>query len=89
MSWIRMAFLISIMIRDSIDLPFLRGFLSRVLCRVARPLDGVKEVSEHALRLLVPFSRCPKQDTAEAQGYRNGRLERVMEGESVVALARP
>ena len=38
-------------------------------------------------RLLVSFARCPKRDAAEAQGYRNGLLERAMERASVVALA--
>ena len=42
---------------DSVDLPFLRGLLSRGPRRVARPLDWAKEVSEHAFRLLVPFAR--------------------------------
>ena len=43
-------------------------------------------MSEHALRLLVPFARCPKRDAAEAQGYRNSRLKRVVERAGVVAL---
>ena len=42
---------------DSINLPFLRGLLSRGLRRVTGPLDGAKEVSGHALRLLVPIAR--------------------------------
>ena len=66
---------------------FLRGLLTRGLRRVARPLGGAKGVSEHALRLLVPFARCPKRDAAEAQGYRNGRLVRGVERSIVVALA--
>ena len=44
-------------------------------------------VSEHVLRLLVPFARCPKRDAAEAQGYRNGRLKCVIGRASVAALA--
>ena len=72
---------------DPIDLPFLRGLLSRGLCRVARPLGGVMEVSEKALRLFVPFARCPKRDAGQAQGYRSGRLEHVMERAGVVSFA--
>ena len=60
---------------DSIYLPFLRGFHSRGFRRVARPLDGVMEVSEHALRPLVPFARCPKRDAAKPPVTRYGACE--------------
>ena len=58
--------------------PFLRGIHTRGPRCVARPLGGVKEVPENALRLLVLFARCPKWDAAGAQKYRNGCLERAM-----------
>ena len=54
---------------DSIYLPFLRAILFRGLRRVARPLDGAKGVSEHALRLLVPFARCSKWDAAGRRAF--------------------
>ena len=72
---------------DSINLPFLRAFLSGSLRRIARPLNGIEEVSEDAFRLLVPFACCINRNAAEAQRYRDGRLERVVERASVVALA--
>ena len=72
MSWFRMAFLTSVIIvvrDDPVHLPFLRGPLYRGLRRVARPLDGAKGVSEHALRLLVPFARCSKWDAAGRRAF--------------------
>jgi len=53
----------------------------------ARWGQRAKEVSKHALRVLVSFARCPERDAAKAQRYRGGCLERVAKRACVAILA--
>ena len=66
MSWFRMALLTSVVIPGVIPLIcFFFADFSPGAFAASRPLNRVDDISEHALRRLVPFARWPRQDTAQ------------------------